>query len=285
MRVRKRKGERRRRPSREAGESEPGALSELAGAFRSGGREARGRLAGARPGLAAAVLGALATFYAILFELLGGLVRLLYVGATALAGPLGKAGRATDRAARSASVLLTPTRALLGVAIGCAALLAAAQFADYRGVAVGTLDYAGVESVAPAPEVAREETGSAHSYLLAPAAALAALILVFAAASRRWQLCRLAALVGVAAIAVAIFVDRPAGLDEGPVAQQFAGAEAKLLGGFYMQLFAGLGLAVTSLLLGGELRRAGARAAARIPLSPRRRRDSRRPLTAKRAGT
>jgi hypothetical protein len=39
------------------------------------------------------------------------------------------------------------------------------------------------------------------------------------------------------------------------LAQTFADAEAQLLGGFWVQVFAGIGLAATSLLLGAELRK------------------------------
>jgi hypothetical protein len=228
----------------------------LAGAVREGGRETRGRLEG-RPAEGLARVGAaLAAFARLAAEMLRGLWHLLGEAAGALArGPLAGVGRRVGGGVATLSRLLTPARVLVAVAIGCAVLLALSQFADYRGVAVGTDNYAGVESVAPAPEVDRQETGSAHSYLFVPGAVLAILLLAAAARTRRWQLCRLAALIGIAAIVVAIVVDRPAGLDEGELARQFAGVEATLLGGYWMQIFAGAGLAVTSLLAGSELRR------------------------------
>lgn len=178
------------------------------------------------------------------------------------------------------SKALTPARVLLTVALGCALLLGLSQFADYRGVAIGIGNYdPSVQSVAPAPELERDELGSAHGYAMVPAAVLAIAVLVLAVRRGRWQLCRLAALVGVAAVVVAILVDRPAGLDEGTLVRDFAGVEARLLGGFWVQLLAGAGLAVSSLLLGAELRRA------RVDRAPVRGGPSRRrPAGRRRAG-
>ena len=228
----------------------------LAGALREGGRETRGRLEGRPADLLSRLLAGLGSVAAIAAEMLLGLWRLLAGAARSLAhGPLAGVGRRLETAVAALSRVLSPARVLVAVAIGCGLLLAVSQFADYRGVAVGTDNYAAVATVAPAPEVDRAETGSAHSYAFVPAAVIAILLLALATRSRRWQLCRLAALVGVAAIVVAIVVDRPAGLDEGELAKQFAGVEAKLLGGYWMQIFSGVGLAVTSLLLGSELRR------------------------------
>lgn len=170
--------------------------------------------------------------------------------------PLGGFGKQSAAALAAASRAITPVRGLLIAAVGCAALLGLSQFADYRGVAVGVEGYDDViSSVAPAPEVGRAELGTAHSYLMVPAALLAIAILAAAVASGRWRMCRLAALIGGAAVLVSFVVDRPAGLDEGELAQTFADAEAQLLGGFWMQVFAGIGLAATSLLLGAELRK------------------------------
>jgi uncharacterized membrane protein len=180
----------------------------------------------------------------------------LLLGLLAVLAPyLQLAGRLLHRAVGAASRVLTPSRAIALTAIGCALLLAASQFADYRGVGIGTEQYRGLESVAPAPEVDRRETGSAHSYLLLPAALLAIAALLLAVRTRRWRACRIAAAVGIAAILVSLLIDRPQGLDPGDAARDFVGVEATLLGGFWMQLFAGLALTLTSLLLASELRR------------------------------
>jgi len=163
--------------------------------------------------------------------------------------------RAAGAALAATSRAITPARGLLIAAVGCAVLLGLSQFADYRGVAIGLDSYDdAIAAVAPAPEVGRAELGTAHSYLFVPAGLIAVAILVVATVTRRWRLCRLAALVGVAAVAVSLAVDRPTGLDEGELTRTFADAEAQLLGGFWVQVFAGIGLIVTSLLLGAELR-------------------------------
>ena len=102
-----------------------------------------------------------------------------------------------------------------------------------------------------------------------PAAVLAIAILLLAARSRRWQLCRLAPLVGLVAIVVAIVVDRPAGLDEGTLPATSSASRRSCSEASGRSSFAGAGLLVTSLLLGAELRRAG-------PVSRRRRDPGRR---------
>ncbi len=226
-------------------------------ALREGGRATRGQLDGTPKQLGARAGGVLSGLAAILGDLVRGVAGLVAWLIAVSSGPLGAArkfiGRAVDRASR----VITPVRTLLAVAIGCAVLLGLSQFADYRGIAVGVDNFdGGVNLVAPPPEVERAEAGSAHSYAFVPAAVVAIGILGIATRTRRWRLCRLAALIGVAAVVVAIVVDRPTGLDEGAVAESFSGVQASLLGGFWAQIFSAAGLAATSLLLGRELRRA-----------------------------
>jgi hypothetical protein len=156
-----------------------------------------------------------------------------------------------------------PADGLLAVALVAAVALAASQFADYRGISVGTSAYAGVESVAPAPEVGREEAGSAHAWVMLPFAALAVGIVVRAALGR-WRLARLLLPVGIAVIAVSLVIDAPKGLDEGAARVRYEGAEASLLEGFWAQLMAGVVLIACGLLV-ERLKPAGA--AARAPRS------------------
>ncbi len=207
---------------------------------------------------------------AILGAVIAGVVGVVAVVVKALAGPTAKVRSKITAWIAAVSRFMTPIRGLLLAAIGCAVLLGLSQFVDYRGISIGADAYApGIQSVAPAPEVEREELGSAHSYLMIPVALIAILALVIAVRTRRWQLCRLVVLLGIVAIAVAIFVDRPAGLDEGDLNRDFTGVEAKLLGGYWMQIFAGAGLALTSLLLAGEIKReAPARARRKAPSDP-----------------
>ena len=206
---------------------------------------------------------------AIIGALIVGVVRLIAAGIKALAGPTQGARRRLAAWIATLSRIVTPTRGLLLAALGCALLLALSQFVDYRGISIGADAYdPGISAVAPAPEVEREELGTAHSYVMIPIALLAALALIFAVRSGRWQLTRLAVLLGIVAILVAIVIDRPAGLDEGSLNRDFTGVEAKLLGGFWMQIFAGAGLAATSFLLAGEIKRGGAPAKRRSRREP-----------------
>jgi len=241
--------------------------------------ETRERSRGVPAGIARAVLPALVAFFGIFFGLLGFLLNLLAAFGSLLGGPGRSLLRRIAALVGAASRVLTPQRALAVVVTGAAVLLALSQFADYRGVSIGTDAYSGVETVAPAPQVDREQTGDAHGYAMVPVAVLS-LLLLGAALRGRWRLCRLIALAGVAAIAVGLIVDRPAGLDPGRTALAYDGAEANLLSGFYAQIFSGLLLAVSSLLLGRELRLsvAGARGPEeRDRVSPARRLLGRRP--------
>ena len=222
---------------------------------------------------------------AILGAVIVGIYGVLAAVVKVLIPPARAVARRIDAAIAAVSRVITPTRGLLLAAVGCALLLALSQFADYRGIEIGGDVYSpGIQSVAPAPEVQREALGSAHSYLMIPLAALAALVLVFAVRSRRWQLCRLVVLFGLIAVAVAIFVDRPAGLDVGDLDQNFNGVEAKLLGGYWMQIFAGAGLALTAFLLGAEIKREGRGAKAPRQSRKRSRPRSRSRGTAERGG-
>jgi hypothetical protein len=165
------------------------------------------------------------------------------------------------------AVAVSPLRAVIAVTAIAAVVLGVSQFVDYRGVAVGVDDYSAysdVEAVAPPPQVDRKTAGSAHAYLLVPVA-LAALALLVACARGRWQLGRMISLLGLVALAVSIAVDVPAGLDEGEQAIAYAGVEAKLLEGFYVQVFSAAVLVVAGLLVSRYARPARRRS----PAQPR----------------
>ena len=118
-----------------------------------------------------AVLKALGAVFAIFFDVLGFVIGVLALSSLAfLRGPVRAGLAAIGRFLRHASRMVTPARALTVVVAGAAVLLALSQFADYRSVSVGTDAYAEVETVAPAPEKERDETGSAHAYLMVPLA-------------------------------------------------------------------------------------------------------------------
>lgn len=143
-------------------------------------------------------------------------------------------------------------RALSLAVIAAAILLAISQFVDYRTIEAGAELYEGFEDVVRAAPVSTEATGEPHAYLWVPGAVAALAILGFAIARRRWALCRLITLIGIAALIVAFAVDMPAGLDEGTAARDFADAEARLLAGFWLEVIAAAGLAASSFVLGNR---------------------------------
>lgn len=199
---------------------------------------------------------------------LGILAILRFLRPIALAA-LAYARRAIDFLARE----ITPARAIAAVALAASILLAVTQFLDYRDVRAGVSAYADVELVAPPPTVdgSTETAGSAHLFVLL-AAAIAAGVIVVLSMLGRWRLARLLFPIGLAAVAVAVFIDAPAGLDEGEFAIQFQGAEARLLGVFWVEVAAAAVIACCGPLLAVALRpnRARRAAAAKAPRRKRR---------------
>jgi hypothetical protein len=231
----------------------------LGSTLKEGTEETRGRTRAATPGAAKGLLKLLGAIFGVFFNVLGFVLNILLAAAAVVAGPVMKLLRALRGLVDWLSRLLTPARALTLVVLGATVLLALSQYADYRGVSIGTDEYTSVETVAPAPEINRDPTGEAHSYVFVPVAAVC-LLLLGGALRGRWRLCRLIAIGGVAAIVVGLLVDRSSGQDPGNAAQAFEGVKATLLGGFYAQIFAGFLLALSSMMLGRELRLANATA-------------------------
>jgi hypothetical protein len=172
------------------------------------------------------------------------------------------------------STAVTPLRTLTVVASAAAIALAASQFADFSGVAVGASDYSGdIRAIAPPPQTDLETAGSAHLYLGVPLALLA-LALIVATARGRWRLGRAVGLVGLAGIALSLIVDLPQGLDAGGASTEYIGTEAQLIEGFWSQLAASAALVLCGPLLGLYARQAAAgedRGTRRRAVRPRRR--------------
>ena len=260
----RREGERKRKRSRRpAGARAKAGAATFATALKEGGSATRKWAAATAPKAGRRLLAALAAVFALFFEVLGFFLNVLIAIGRRLAGPIGAVLRIAGRAARGGSRLLTPARALAIVVAGAAVLLALSQYADYRTVAIGNDAYSGVQSLAPAPETGRLPTGDAHSYVFVPVAIACLLLLAVATIGRRWRACRLITLAGIAAVLVALIVDRPAGLDPGDAAIAFQGVHASLIGGFYAQIAAGILLIGSSTLLARELRLAAAGARSR----------------------
>jgi len=149
--------------------------------------------------------------------------------------------------------IVTPARGLAVVALAATIALGGSQFSDYRAVQVGTPQYVDVQDVAQAPEVDRAMPRSAHGISVF-AIAVACLFVTFFAVWRNWRLARLLLFAGLAVVAISLFVDRPDGLRLGTAGEAYAGAHAVLLGGFWVQLFSGVTLAVVGPLLAAQLR-------------------------------
>jgi hypothetical protein len=148
---------------------------------------------------------------------------------------------------------LTPARALAVVALAAVICLGASQFGDYRAVEVGAPEYRGVESIAQAPELAQRSPRSAHgAWVLA--IAVGALLVLGLAVTRNGRLARLLVFLGAAVVVISLAVDAPPGLREGTVGVAYEGANAVLLGPFWVQLFSGVTLMVVGPLLAIELR-------------------------------
>jgi hypothetical protein len=152
------------------------------------------------------------------------------------------------RGATAASATITPQRAIGVTIFAAGALLVASQLIDYRGVEIGQPGYAGLPDVAAPPTVDVRTAGEAHAYLLVPLGAVAALLGLACARSRRRGLGLVVLGLGLAALAVILLVDLPRGLDVGSQSSRFAGAAAVLEDGFYAELAAASGLVLAALL-------------------------------------
>jgi len=152
------------------------------------------------------------------------------------------------RAARRAWREVTLPRAALALVLASAAVLLATQFLDYRAIEIGQPGYAGLPSIAEPPRIEARTAGEAHAYAMIPVALLAAAFGALALRGRR-RTGAAVALLGLLALAIALAIDLPAGLDEGTASIRFAGASATLLTAFYAQLAACCGLMLGGLLL------------------------------------
>jgi hypothetical protein len=159
------------------------------------------------------------------------------------------------------------------VALAATICLGASQFGDYRAVEVGAPQYRG-DTIAQAPELQHRSPRTAHGVAVVLIAVGSGLVLALAVARNR-RLARMLVFPGAAVIAISVLVDAPKGLREGSVGIAYQGANAVLLGPFWVQLACGVTLMVVGPLLAVELGERGARR------SRRARRHSRRSDLAK----
>lgn len=148
---------------------------------------------------------------------------------------------------------VTPARGLAVVALAATITLGASQSGNYRAVEVGKPAYTKVEDVAQAPQVAKAMPRSAHGIWVF-AIAVASLFVTVFAVWRNYRLARLLLFLGLAVVAITLLTDRPEGLRLGTVGEAYAGAQAVLLGPFWVQLFSGATLAIVGPLLALQLR-------------------------------
>ncbi len=148
---------------------------------------------------------------------------------------------------------VTPARGLAVVALAVTITLGASQFSNYRAVEVGKPAYTNVEQVAQAPQVAKAMPRSAHGVWIFVIAVACLFVTVFAV-WRNYRLARLLLFGGLAVVAISLFIDRPEGLRLGATGEAYAGAQAVLLGSFWVQLFSGVTLAIVGPLLAIQLR-------------------------------
>jgi hypothetical protein len=189
---------------------------------------------------------------ALLWRGLRPLLRWFFLALAAVEAALRLGGRLAARAATAAAAVLTPRRAIGLVIVAAGALLVVSQFLDYHAVQiVAGPEYAYGIRLAKAPTVDLRTAGQAHSYVLVPVGAIAALLglVLILRGGRLGRRAALGAIVaGAASLAVILLIDLPHGLDVGAQSSRFAGASAVLEKGFSAELAAAGGM-----LLGGLL--------------------------------
>lgn len=173
------------------------------------------------------------------------LVALAGLLAAALGGLLGMLRRGIAWLDRT----VTPRRATVATGALALILLVASQFTDFRATEIGQPGYGGIEEVITAPRVDVRTPIGAHSVLLLIVAAAGAAGLLGAARSGNRRAAWLMTLAGAVTVVVSLAVDLPAGLDLKEAAIGYSGTSAVLLSGFWMQLAAGVALAVGGLIL------------------------------------
>lgn len=158
--------------------------------------------------------------------------------------------------------IITPRRALLTIAMVAAGLLAASQFIDYRAIEIGQPGYLEIAEITGAPRVDVKSPIDTHSVLLLVLSAVALGSTAAAALTGRRRFAAALALAGAGAVLVALAIDLPRGLDASEAELAYSGVKALLLSGFWLELGAGVVLAVTGLSLmaapAGDPKAAGA---------------------------
>lgn len=156
--------------------------------------------------------------------------------------------------------VVTPHRALILVGGVAAIMLGISQYKGLGSIEIGQAGYSGIEDLARAPAIDETTPADVHTRILVPIAAVAFLAVIVIAlgtvrnlARRLSRFRRFAAMalvaIGVLTLAVTLLVDLPDATDTSEASLAYAGAQARLLSGFWLELVAGAALAVTGLAL------------------------------------
>ncbi len=156
--------------------------------------------------------------------------------------------------------VVTPHRALILVGGVAAILLGISQYKGLGSIEIGQAGYSGIEDLARAPAIDKTTPAGVHTQILVPIAAVAFVAVAVIAlgtvgnlARRLSRFRRFAAMVlvaiGVLTLAVTLLIDLPDATDTTEASLAYAGAQARLLSGFWLELVAGAALMVTGIAL------------------------------------
>jgi len=168
-------------------------------------------------------------------------------GLASIGRGLGAAMSAIGSLLLSIDRVITPRRALIAVAGGAVIALVASQFTDYRATEIGQTGYDPILEIATAPRTDVLTPADNHSILLLLVAAVALAAVAGAALTGKRVFGAVISLAGAITVAVSLLVDLPSGLDVGQAEVNYSEVAAVLLSGFWIQLGAGLVLAVGGL--------------------------------------
>ncbi|MCB0870721.1 MAG: hypothetical protein KDB52_07810 [Solirubrobacterales bacterium] len=181
-------------------------------------------------------------------------------GLKVLARLIARVVAAAGRLAIALDRVITPHRALILVSAVAAVLLGISQYKGLGSIEIGQAGYSGIEDLARAPAIDKTTPAGVHTQIFVPIAAVAFLsVLVIALggvgtmAKRLAGFRRLASMIlvtiGLLTLVVTLLIDLPEATDTTEAALAYSGVQARILGGFWLELAAGAALAVTGLAL------------------------------------
>ena len=167
---------------------------------------------------------------------------------------------AAGRLVLAADKVLTPHRALLLIGAVAAVILGISQYKGLGSIEIGQAGYSGIEDLARAPAIDKTTPAGVHTRIFIPLAALAfAAVVVVGLGSagslakrlsgyRRFASMVLVA-IGLLILVVALLIDLPDATDTTEASLAYSGVQARILGGFWLELAAGAALTISGLAL------------------------------------